>query len=134
LARVVVVASLVPVLARLSLPRQAAILSRPPKGAGGAGRATNQRDPDQMVRCLDLAQGVARPLVRPGCLTRAITLYWFLGRGDDSVQLCFGLGHPVSGDDYSGHCWLTRAGEPFLERVDPTEIFGVVYRIPAAPR
>jgi hypothetical protein len=59
-------------------------------------------------------------------------LYWFLGRADDEIELCFGLGRRDGGDDYSGHCWLTRGGQPFLERVDPAESFGVIYRIPAA--
>jgi len=126
-ARAVAVAAVVPLFVRLSLPRQAAVLSRPPRRSG----RRPIRDVDQLVRCVELAQRAARPLVRPGCLTRAITLYWFLGRHDDQIELCFGLGHPVGAESYDGHCWLSRGGQPFLERVDPRDAFGVVYRIPA---
>ncbi len=138
-ARVVVVAAQVPWFVRLSLPRQAALLSgrrlagAKPERAEGNPRAARPDVVDRVARCVDLAQDVARPLVRPGCLTRGITLYWFLGRSDEEIELCFGLGHPGDSEHYSGHCWLSRRGQPILERVDPTDSFGVVYRFPPVP-
>ncbi|MDQ1418722.1 MAG: Transglutaminase-like superfamily [Acidimicrobiaceae bacterium] len=135
--RVVAVALAVPLFVRLPLPRQAALLApRPRPGrAKTPGPGAGRRDPeaiDRLTRCVALAQDVGRPLVRPGCLTRGITLYWFLGRQDDEIELCFGLGHPDESPTFAGHCWLSRSGVPFLERTDPTGSFGVVYRIPAA--
>lgn len=80
---------------------------------------------------VELAQHVASPLVRRGCLTRCITLYWFLGRADDDIELCFGVGYPDG--RFGAHSWLAKGGQPFLERVDPTLSFAVIYRIPSAP-
>lgn len=99
------------------------------RGADGSGPGRAD-DVARLTRCVELAQDVARPLVRSGCLTRGIVLYWFLGRGDEEIQLCFGLGRPGDHLDYSGHCWLTRRGEPFLEPVDPRTSFSLIYRIP----
>ena len=67
------------------------------------------------------SSGAGHPLVRPGCLTRGVTLYYALRRAGDDVSLCFGVGE--DGGQTAGHCWLDKAGRPLLERVDPrTEI------------
>jgi len=125
---VVAVGVAVPLVVRLPLPRQAALLSRTARG-GGSHRRRSHLEPERTARCVDIAQRVAAPLVRRGCLIRAISLYWFLGPHDADIELCFGVGR-VDGQ-FSGHCWLTRSGEPYLERTDPREWFDVVYRIPS---
>jgi hypothetical protein len=66
--------------------------------------------------------------VRTGCLTRGITLFWFLRRAGVDVELTFGV-DPVALDG-EGHCWLTLDGEPFLEKVDPRARFTETYRLP----
>jgi len=68
-----------------------------------------------------------RPVVRPGCLTRGVTLYYALRREGDDVSLCFGVGADQGRP--AGHCWLDKAGEPLLERVDPLSKFAEVVRL-----
>ena len=139
--RVVSVGATVPLFLRLPLTRQAALLAPGTDGRREerAGRGRRRLDADRpedvarLTRCVELAQDVARPLVRSGCLTRGIVLYWFLGRGDEDIQLYFGLGRPGDRVDYSGHCWLTRQGQPYLESVDPRTSFSVIYQIPSIP-
>jgi hypothetical protein len=71
------------------------------------------------------------PAVRPGCLTRGVTLYVFLRRAGMDVALSFGMGKP--GKEFAGHCWLVMDGEPILERRDPRPVFTEMYRIPRCP-
>jgi hypothetical protein len=77
---------------------------------------------------------VGRPLVRRGCLTRGITLYYFLRRAGADVRLCFGLGAVDGGDGFDGHCWLVLAGEPYLEPRDPRPLYTEMYRFGEARR
>ena len=79
---------------------------------------------------MDRLLSAGRPVVRPGCLTRGLTHYYFLRRAGVDVQLRYGLGQPIGEGD--GHCWLVRDGEPFLERVDPRERYVETYSIPRA--
>jgi hypothetical protein len=67
------------------------------------------------------------PLVRPGCLTRGITLYYALRREGDDVALCFGIGE--DGCAVAGHCWLDKGGRPVLEGTDPLAVFTEVARV-----
>jgi hypothetical protein len=124
-ARVTLFAAAVPALLRLPLPRLERMLEprrlRP---------APNKARTDRVVRHVEQALARARPLVRPGCLTRSVTLYYFLRRAGEDVTLCFGLGR-VNGR-YEGHAWLTKDGRPFLEPTDPTGHFTQTYAIPAA--
>ena len=68
-----------------------------------------------------------QPLVRPGCLTRGVTLYYALRRAGDDVSLCFGVGD--DGGQVVGHCWLDKDGGPLLELVDPLSKFTEVVRL-----
>ena len=111
---------------RLPLPRVAALLTRPPRPS-----QPSPDDVERLERLIDFAPRVARPLVRPGCLTRGVTLFWFLRRAGLDVELRFGLdAAPDSASD--GHCWLSLDGEPFLEKVDPRPRFAELYRLPLA--
>jgi hypothetical protein len=56
---------------------------------------------------------------------------WFLRRAGLDVELCFGI-DPSDDAASDGHCWLSLAGEPFLERVDPRPRFAETYRVPGA--
>lgn len=113
----------VPLMMRLSLPRLATLLTRAPRRQRPSPEAV-----DRLAALVGLAQRVGRPFVRGGCLTRGVTLFWFLRRAGLDVELCFGLS--ALEDDVDGHCWLTVDGEPFLERVDPRPRFPEVYRLP----
>jgi hypothetical protein len=72
-----------------------------------------------------LARGY--PLVRSGCLTRGVTLYYVLRRLGVDVALAFGVGASDSG--FVGHCWLVRGDQPFLEAADPRGRFAEVVRL-----
>lgn len=114
-----------PVLLRLKLLRLQSLLE--PKGAA----PTPDLARVQKIGCyVDLALRLGRPLVRSGCLTRGLTLYYFVRRAGLEVTLCFGLGNLE--DQFVGHCWLVKDGEPFMETRDPRPRFTEVYRIPNA--
>jgi Transglutaminase-like superfamily len=123
--RVLLVAMSVPLISRLSLPRQEALLEP---------RRPARPDPEReawLVANVDRLLSAGRPVVRPGCLTRGLTHYYFLRRAGVDVELQYGLAHPIGKAD--GHCWLVRDGEPFLERDDPRGRYVETYSIPSAP-
>jgi hypothetical protein len=86
-------------------------------------------DIERLDRLTALAPRIAYPLVRTGCLTRGVTLFWFLRRAGLDVELRFGLD---TGDIEApdGHCWIALDGEPFLEKTDPRPRFVELYRLP----
>jgi hypothetical protein len=117
-------AATVPLLMRLPLQRWAKLLTRPPRQ-----RAVSPAEIERLDRLITLAPRVGRPLVRTGCLTRGVTLFWFLRRAGLNVELRFGV-DPADADEADGHCWLALDGEPYLERVDPRPRFTELYRLP----
>jgi hypothetical protein len=122
-AYVTAFASGVPLLLRLPLPRMSRLVTRAPR--------TPRRPlaPARVDRLVALAPRFAHPVVRTGCLTRGLTLFWFLRRQGLDVELRFGLDPSGVAD---GHCWLTLDGEPYLEREDPRPRFAELYRVPVA--
>jgi hypothetical protein len=125
LVRVGAFAAAVPLIMRLPLPRLDALLTRAPRRASPA-----PEEVERLERIVALAPRVARPLVRPGCLTRGVTLFWYLRRVGLNVELRFGLDASNDGDT-EGHCWLSLDDEPFLEPRDPRPRFAELYRLPA---
>ena len=117
-------AALVPALMRLPLPRLAAVVTRPPRVTRASAAKV-----EQLERLVALAPRVAWPLVKTGCLTRGVTLFWFLRRAGLDVELRFGL-DPGGEDPADGHCWLALDGEPFLEKQDYRSRFTELYRMP----
>lgn len=116
-------ALMTPLLTRLSLPRLEALLEWSAAGRQSPAPA----DPDAVARTvLDMLQ-VGRPLVRRGCLTRGITLYYCLRRAGVDVTLHFGMGRVSEGDGFDGHCWLALDGEPYLETRDPRCHYATMY-------
>lgn len=120
LARIGIVAAAVPTLMRLPLPRVARLVCRPPRH-----RTPSPSEIERLARVVDLAPRIARPFVRSGCLTRGVTLFWFLRRAGLDVELRFGLD-----PETDGHCWLTLDGQPILEKRDPRPHFTETYRLP----
>lgn len=123
-ARVCAFACLVPLLMRMPLSRMARLLQHDVRTCSCDEAKI---DGERLAVIVESAQRAGHPLVRRGCLTRGVTLFWFLRRAGAEVELCFGLG--AERGDYSGHCWLTLDGEPFLERVDPRPRFTEHYRL-----
>jgi hypothetical protein len=115
------VAGLVPVLMRLPLNRVRAVIE--PGGALPASDSSAQR---QIIEGVNLALDLLHPLLRPTCLTRGVTRYYFLRRAGLNVSLAFGI-RPTT--EAVGHCWLMLDGQPFLETRDPRTDFTEIYRI-----
>lgn len=128
LVRVTAFGAIVPLLMHLPLPRLAALLTRAPRRRRGQ---PTSGEIERLERLVALAPRIARPLVRPGCLARGVTLFWFLRRAGLDVELRFGL-DPDNRETIDGHCWLAVDGEPFLEKHDPRQRFAETYRLPLA--
>ena len=130
LLRVSCVAALVPVAMRLPLPKTTALIR--PRSPRAARRGAPPEYAGRVVAAVEAARIAGYPVIRQGCLTRAVTLYWFLARAGMPVELRFGIARDASPDIAAdGHAWLALDGAPFLEKVDPEPKFTVTYRIPA---
>ena len=121
--KVLAFATLAPALVRLPLLRLERILE-PHQGGSPASVAEIAMLGSQ----IDAILAQAPRFVRRGCLTRGVTQYFFLRRASADIELAFGMGK--HGDEFAGHCWLVRDGEPFLEQKDPRELFSEMYVIP----
>ena len=130
--RVASFAAAAPMFMRLKLPVLNRLLERRIASAAGTDGESNR--PGEIVRCVESALQVGAPLVRPACLTRGLTLYYFLRRAGLDVTLCFGA-RSRNGQltQEAGHCWLEKDGKPFLERGDPHQYSVPIYRLPATP-
>lgn len=98
-----------------------------------AKRTGSKAKPDRVRKISSYVDGViqvASPLVHRGCLTRTLTLYYFLNRAGLNVTVCFGISQ-VKGE-FLGHCWLEKSGQPFLESKDPRPLFKQIYGFPHA--
>jgi hypothetical protein len=121
--QVLLFAAAVPFLLRLKLSRVETLLEpRIPSAANGERI-------DQITEYVEMAIRNGRPLVRPGCLTRGVTRYYFFRRNGLDVSLCFGMGQDK--EEFVGHCWLVKDGVPFLEPRDPRPLYAEMYRISA---
>jgi hypothetical protein len=119
--RIVCFAAVVPFLLRLQLRTVERVLV--PR------RRPSIPDPqtiDTIVAMTDAAAN--RRFVRKSCLIRGTTLYYFLARAGVDVKLSFGIGQVH--DAFTGHCWLVKDGEPYLEKHDPRSAFTVIYCVP----
>jgi len=119
--QVVFFAAAVPFLLRLKLSRVEALLE--PKSP----LPTERDRVEQITKYIEMAMREGRPLVRPGCLTRGVTRYYFFRRDGMDVSLCFGMGR-IDGN-YVGHCWLVKDGVPFMETRDPRPWYSEMYRL-----
>lgn len=124
--RVVLVAAAVPLLLRLVRVDRLGAWIEPRRKPPPA----DAREFDELVRRLDRLRRAGRPLVRSGCLTRAITRYYFLRRAGAPVTLHFGMGAGTDGDGFAGHAWVELAGEPLAEPRDPRPLYAEMLRIP----
>jgi hypothetical protein len=119
--RVFFFAAAVPFLLRLKVSRVKALLE--PRIPSSADRDRVE----QITKYVEMAIREGRPLVRPGCLTRGVTRYYFFRREGMDVSLCFGMGQVK--EEFVGHCWLVKNGVPFLETRDPRPLYAEMYRI-----
>jgi hypothetical protein len=120
LVRIALFAAIVPLLARLPIRRLEALVE--------PSRPRREVDPlrsERTIRLTNLVCRFGRPMIVSLCMTRGLTLYYFLRRAGIDVSLVFGVG--TVHQDFAGHCWLTRRGEPYLEKTDPRLFFTPVY-------
>jgi len=123
LVEMIVFAAAVPMLMRLKLAHLQRILEW-----GRRPTSVSAEAEERIVRHFHIARRVASPLVRSSCLTRGVTLYYFLRRAGVDVSLCFGMG--MIDGTFLGHCWLTRTGVPILENRDPRLLYTRIFSIP----
>lgn len=124
--QVLVFAAAVPFLLRLKLSRVKALLEPRIPSSPDRDRV------EQIADYVELAIREGRPLVRPGCLTRGVTRYYFFRRDGMDVSLCFGMGQVK--EEFVGHCWLVKDGIPFMETRDPRPLYAEMYRISGTAR
>lgn len=99
--------------------------------AGGSRGGRLNAGPEAVQKVVDYVDAVLvafRPLVRPGCLVRGLTLYHFLRRAGVDVSLNFGVGR--IDDRFTGHCWLVKDGRPFLEPDRPDLVYTETFHLP----
>jgi hypothetical protein len=125
-------AAALPLLFRLKIPLVARLLDVP-IGCGGATAAPQEQD--FIIHCVEWVMAAGRPLIRPSCLTRGVTRYFFLRRAGVNLGLCFGAawrqGELIQAP---GHCWLVKDSKPYLELSDPLLCFVPIYSLPQAGR
>jgi hypothetical protein len=119
-------AVIAPLVVRAGLPRLQRWLE-PSGPRAGANPSDIEFVGGQYGKWVDSIIARGQPLVRPGCLTRGVTLYYALRSHGVDVALCFGVG-PHDGE-MAGHCWLDLDGQPFLEPADPLSKFTEVVRV-----
>src|ERR1700759_4635439 len=100
------VAVATPLLMRLPLSRVESLIER-----AAAWSRTPANDPHEVAGTVLRMLQTGRPIVRTGCLTRGLSLYYSLRRAGVDVSLAFGLGRVEGGDGFEGHCWLVLDGE-----------------------
>lgn len=127
--RVLAFAAAVPLMFRCKLSTTSRWLER--RTRTDATSAPDSARVERTIRCVEMVRAFGSPLVRPTCLTRGVTHYFFLRRAGLPVSLFFGAatqnGKLVQAN---GHCWLVKDGEPFLENSDPREKFLTIYKLP----
>ncbi|MHB8499318.1 MAG: lasso peptide biosynthesis B2 protein [Candidatus Acidiferrales bacterium] len=117
-------AAAVPFLLRLKLSRVQTMLEPSIPSSADLERI------EQINKYVEMAIRAGRPLVRPGCLTRGLTRYYFFRRNGLDVSLCFGMGQDK--EEFVGHCWLVKDGVPYLEKRDPRPLYAEMYRLSGA--
>lgn len=122
--RIFVFATVVPLLMRLKVARVAAIVE-----PGGEPQLADPALVQRIIAYVETAMRKGRPLIRPSCLTRGLARYYFLRRAGLDVSLHFGIGPTGKEKEFSGHCWLVKEGEPYLEARDPRPLFTDMYCI-----
>jgi hypothetical protein len=116
-------AAAVPLLARLKLPTLEPLL-RPRKAAP----PPQPKQIEKIITLTDTALRFGKPLIQVRCLTRGLTLYYFLQRVGFDVTLQFGATN--YNGQFAGHCWLEKNGDLFSEPTDPRSVYVPVYCFP----
>lgn len=119
-------AIVVPLLVRTDLRRTLSAIT--PHHAGDAPPTEDLR---RITRCVDAGLSRTRRLWASDCLTRGLTLWYFLREAGADATVVFGIG--AVKDRMEGHCWVELDGRAWAERRDPYETFVETWRFPSAP-
>jgi len=83
--------------------------------------------PEEIDKIVNLTNTVLKRNILAGtrtCLKRSLLLFHFLGKAGKETVIHFGV-NPQNG--FTGHSWLTSAGQVFLEDAEDVAEFGEVY-------
>ncbi len=119
-ARIVLFILAVPLLLRLPLKRLLPLLDNK------RSKTPDLKTIEKTIYLTDTMTAKLRPLLHSYCLSKSLTLFYFLRRAGVDLELCFGMGE-VKGK-LTGHCWLLKEGVPFLEQEDPRSLFKEMFR------
>lgn len=114
---------LVPILLRLPLLKLLKVIE-PKKEISEARHEKIQL----IINLYEKISHTMRPAFSTVCLTKGITLYYFLRRQGSDLTLCFGMPRGYNVQHAAGHCWLEQDGKPFLEGREPHERYIEMYR------
>lgn len=126
----------VPLLMRLPLARSESflvpsrLLDKREKTFQGIDKQPPLKQPSisEYLLYTDIALRLGRPLTQYRCLTRCVTLYYFLSRQGVELSIIFGAGS-LNGK-FAAHCWLEIDGKPFAETQNPYIVYSATYSIP----
>jgi hypothetical protein len=120
--KIAMFASVVPLLARLPIRRLQRLVE---PSAQRRTQPLEREEEARIIRHTETVCRLGRRFIKRRCMTRGLTLYFFLRRTGADVSLVFGAGEIE--ESFEGHCWLERKGEPFLEATDPRPHFTPMY-------
>jgi hypothetical protein len=124
--RILLFAMATPWLARIPIRRLEKLMqiSSSPWAAGGESKVDQPRV-EFIVNATERICRAGRRVFTQKCMTRGLTLYFFLRRAGMDVSLVFGAGKVER--KFAAHCWLVRSGMPYLETTDPGPLFVPFY-------
>ena len=118
----------VTVVARLtSLPRTQRLATFTLRSTAASHPADT---PARLARAIDRLLGLDLFVFRPTCWKRALVLHRFLALHGIESRINFGV-QKASDGSVSGHAWLERQGQPFLER--DAGVYTVTFSLPYVP-
>jgi hypothetical protein len=116
LVRIALFAGIVPLLTRLPIRRLEALVD-----TVHPSREIDVARAERIIQHTEFVCRAGRRLISRLCLTRGLTLFYFLRRAGVNASLVFGAGSVQ--DKFAGHCWLVLNGKPYLEKTDPRPLF-----------
>lgn len=117
-------AALPPLLRLVPLP----VLVR---GVAGRPSGADLPSPERMVALTDRVLRFGRGPWRPNCAVRSLVLLRYLRRRGEPAAVSFGV--RKTGEALDGHAWVSLAGEPFAEALDPRPVYRVTFTWPDDP-
>jgi len=122
---------LVPLIMKLPLSRSERYLV-PVSPPAPTPHAVSNENIANFLHCTSLALKLGRPFTQNRCLTRCITLFYFLSRQGLDLSVVFGAG--TLDGKFAAHCWLEKDGTVVGEQENPYLVYLATYSIPSSTR